>query len=132
MTSWKYNNKTVRKPPKTAYGFVYKITHKPSGQYYIGMKLLYSKRTRPPLKGYKRKRRDLIESNWKTYWGSSKEFNAFVEREGTTPFVREILEWCPSKTACKYRELVHQINNDVLNDPLSFNGIIQVRLRRTK
>ena len=59
--------------PEGAVGFVYEIHHKPSGKWYIGKKILKRKRTRPPLKGYKRKRVDYIDSDWLKYTGSNVE-----------------------------------------------------------
>ena len=54
--------------PPDAVGFVYKIIHLPTNKYYIGKKSLSQKRTLPPLKGYKRKRIVISESNWQNYW----------------------------------------------------------------
>ena len=70
---WNYNNKKLIKKPENSVGFVYKITNLDTGQMYIGKKSFVKKRTRPPLKGYKRKRVDYIESDWKTYQSSNKE-----------------------------------------------------------
>ena len=50
--------------PEGTIGFVYMITNKEDGKFYIGKKSLYSHRTLPPLKGYKRKRKVIKESNW--------------------------------------------------------------------
>ena len=40
------------------------ITNKDTNEFYIGKKSLYSHRTLPPLKGYKRKRKVIKESKW--------------------------------------------------------------------
>ena len=56
--AWHYNGKPVNElsdMPDGTIGFIYKITNKETGQFYIGKKSLYSHRTLPPLKGYKRK-----------------------------------------------------------------------------
>ena len=59
--------------PEDAVGFVYEIFHKPTGKRYIGKKILKTKRTRPPLKGKKRKRIDYVDSKWAKYTGSNSE-----------------------------------------------------------
>ena len=52
------------------FGFVYRITNLQTGQQYIGRKYFVQKR-KP--RGSRRKRTS--ESNWKAYYGSSKELN---------------------------------------------------------
>lgn len=70
---WLYDGKeisSINDMPTETIGFVYEITHKPTGKKYIGKKSLYHKKTRPPLKGYKRKRVEYVESDWLSYYGS--------------------------------------------------------------
>ena len=52
--------------------FIYMITNKDTNEFYIGKKSLYSHRTLPPLKGYKRKRKVIKESKWRDYCSSNK------------------------------------------------------------
>lgn len=111
-------------------GFVYIITHKPTGKYYVGKKNFWFRKTQPPLKGNKNKRHTVVESDWKSYWGSSKEFLAFVQKQGTKSFTRKILHHCKTKWDMSYNELLEQISRNVLFDSKSYNGIINVRLRR--
>ena len=113
-------------------GFVYKITHQKTGKYYIGKKTFWKKLRRKPLKGKKRVRKDVVESKWRDYWGSSKKFTEYVEKEGKNKFTRQIIRLCKTKSELSYQELLYQIKFDVLNDEDSFNGIIQVRINRTK
>jgi len=113
-------------------GFVYKILHKPTGKYYIGKKTFWSKSRKKPLKGKKRSRVSFIESDWKTYWGSSKNFTGFVSKNNKKDFTRTILHLCKTKSEMSYKELIEQINHDVLNDDNSFNGWISVKLYRTE
>ena len=57
---WNYKGKQIKDRsdlPKEAIGFVYKIHNWKESKYYIGKKILLNKRTKPPLKGYKRKRK---------------------------------------------------------------------------
>lgn len=114
-------------------GFVYKITHKPTGKYYIGKKFYWSKRTLRPLKGHKNKRHRVVESDWKDYWGSSNKFKEFREEvNDDSQFRRKILHNCKTKFECSYIELLYQLEYDVLFDKKSFNEIINVRLRKRK
>lgn len=113
-------------------GFVYVIQHKETCKYYIGKKSFWKSIRRKPLKGHKRVRLDRIESDWKNYWGSSKKFVEYVKKEGKNKFNRHILCLCKTKSEMSYRELLKQIDYNVLNDPYSYNGIINVRLNKTK
>ena len=119
--------------PEEPVGFVYKITRIADGKFYIGKKLLRSKVTKKPLKGKRFKRHSTKESDWKTYWGSSKELVADIEKYGTEAFKREIIYPCDSKFDLAYSELLTQINYNVMNPhTLTYNGIINVRLRRPR
>ena len=56
---WHYKGKVIKDRtdlPLKAIGFVYKIRNLKTDKLYIGKKILLNKRTKPPLKGYKRKR----------------------------------------------------------------------------
>ena len=73
---WNYKGQRIKSRedlPAEAIGFVYRILNRRTEQVYIGKKILLNKRTRPPLKGYKRKRVDYVESNWMKYTGSNSE-----------------------------------------------------------
>jgi hypothetical protein len=96
-------------------GFVYLITHKETGRYYLGKKSFWS-RVKP--KG--KTRRKTIESNWKNYWGSSKEFLTYVKEEGKDKFIREIIHLCVYKKQMTYWETYEQYTRGVLFDELCF------------
>ena len=99
---WIYKNKEINNLsdiPNNAIGFVYIIINKETTEWYIGKKNLYSYRTLPPLKGYKRKRKVTKESNWLTYQSS----NSTV-KEWISP-MKEIIEWCNTKKQLTYREM---------------------------
>ena len=73
---WIYKQTQIKKLedlPKKTFGFIYEVHHIESGKKYIGKKQLMSNRTLPPLKGQKRKRKVVKESDWKTYYGSQKK-----------------------------------------------------------
>ena len=80
---WNYKGKEIKQRsdlPIKAIGIVYSIYNKLEDKTYIGKKILLNKRTKPPLKGYKRKRIDYVESNWLTYTGSNKETKNWKKR----------------------------------------------------
>jgi len=112
-------------------GFVYIVTDTVSGMKYIGKKGFFSKVTKPPLKGKKRKRRSIKESDWKTYCGSSESVKTLVEENGLDHFEREILHLCKSKGEMSYTEMREQIVRDVLLKPDEyFNGFVGGKIHR--
>ena len=103
--------------PEGTIGFIYRITHNITGQYYIGKKSLYSHRTLAPLKGYKRNRKVIKEMKWQDYCSS----NDVVKTWTNEPITKEILRFCQSKKALTYYELQEQFANNVLADEKSLN-----------
>ena len=113
-------------------GFVYLITHRRTGLKYIGKKTFHKKVTRPPLKGKTKKRRSTVESDWKTYCGSSEIVKKLLVEEGLDSFDREILHLCKTKGELNYLEMFEQVQRGVLFKPEEYlNGIIQVRINRS-
>lgn len=96
-----YDGTILETPPEGATGFVYKITRIADGKFYIGKKQLTFRRTKQ-VKG--KRQRYVIESDWKTYYGSSAELQEDVARLGEDAFHREILHMCQSKSECNYLE----------------------------
>ena len=78
----------VCEPPPDSIGFVYKITNSLTGRAYIGKKLLQFKGTKQ-VKG--KKKRTLVESDWRTYNGSNVELQNDIAALGETNFVFTIL-----------------------------------------
>ena len=130
---WYYKNKPINEIDISKYkAFVYLITNLVDGRQYIGKKLTESTRTRPPLKGQKRKRKIRSESDWRDYWSSSDELKADVERLGKDNFKREIIHLCTNKGTASYLEMKEQVLNEVLENPDKwYNGIIQCKVHRT-
>lgn len=126
--SWHYQNTLVKEIPEGIIGFVYIITNLKTGQKYIGKKLAQFKKTKPPLKGKKLKRRSTIESDWREYYGSSDRLNADVQSLGPDNFTREILYLCKSKAEMSYLEAREQFERRVLESDEYYNGIINVRV----
>ena len=125
---WIYGQKTVEELPEDVVGFVYQITNMTNGRMYIGKKLARFKRSRPPLKGRKNKRRYKVDSDWRDYYGSSDELTADVLKLGKDKFQREILYYCHSKAELSYVEAREQFARKVLESNDYYNGHIRVRV----
>lgn len=130
--NWTYRGKNIEEIPKEYCGFVYLITNLTNNKKYIGKKLSKFKKTRPPLKGRKNKRRTEVESDWKTYWGSSDRLNEDVKQLGEKNFTREILYFCKSRGELSYLEAKEQFDRKVLETDEYYNGIINVRVGGSK
>jgi hypothetical protein len=109
-------------------GFVYCITEIPTNKKYIGKKLWVSKRKLPPLKGQKRKRTKIVETDWRTYYGSSDLVNQLLKEHGESHFHREILHFCYNKSELSYLEAKEQFDRNVLLSEEYYNGIINCRI----
>ena len=116
--------------PEDAFGFIYEITNTVNQRKYIGKKQMVKRIKRQPLKGKKRKRIDLVESDWKTYTGSSDRLNADIEELGKDTFTFQILRFCGSKFELSYFESKMQFERDVLLSEDYYNGIINCRIGR--
>lgn len=125
---WVYDNKVIESIddiPSGSVGFIYEVTHIPSGKKYIGKKALYHKKTKPPLKGYKRKRVEFVESDWKSYYGSHEEVKSLLKEVGSEIFKREIMEFSKSKKRLSYLETKYLFQREVLeNQDKYFNSNI--------
>jgi hypothetical protein len=129
---WTYEGEPVDELPKDCEGFVYLITNLENGRKYVGKKLAKFKKTRPPLKGRKNKRREKVESDWQDYWGSSDNLKEDVEKLGPEKFSREILHFCNSRGLMSYLEAREQFERRVLETNEYYNGIINVRVGGSK
>mgnify|MGYP000953730413 CR=1 FL=1 len=125
---WTYKNEVITELPKDCVGFVYLITNTKNGRKYIGKKLARFKRSRPPLKGRKNKRRYKVDSDWQDYYGSSDDLTIDVNRLGKENFTREILFYCKSKAELSYVEAREQFARKVLETNDYYNGHIRVRV----
>ena len=126
--TWTYEDKPIKDLPEGVVGFVYQITNNETGRKYIGKKLAQFKKSRPPLKGRRNKRRYKIESDWKEYFGSSDALNEDIEKLGKEKFTRQILFYCKSKAELSYIEAREQFARKVLESDDYYNGHIRVRV----
>jgi len=131
--SWIYKDQIITsldQIPENAIGFVYEITQISTGKKYIGKKSLYSYRTLPPLKGQKRKRKVIKESDWNKYYGSQADLKLLV-KENKQDFYREILEFAFTRKTLTYLENKYLFSKGVI-EPNSnyFNDNIESRYFR--
>ena len=129
---WHYQGKEFIPPEDFSsddyYGFVYLITNQTTGKMYIGKKFFWSKKTLPITKTRKRRKRLLVESDWRNYYGSNVHLQEEVNTHGDEIFYREILHLCKTKGECAYMEAKEQFARDVLISDKYYNGIINCRI----
>ena len=107
------------------FGFVYRITNLQNGRKYIGRKYFTQCRK---LRGSRRKRTS--ESDWKTYYGSSKELTEDRKLLGSNCFKREIISLHRTKGKVNYEEtrqlFLHNVLTESFDDgtPLYYNSNI--------
>ena len=99
---WFYNDKEFDLTPEDYQGFVYMITELDTDKKYIGKKYFWKPKTLPKTKSRKRRIKTRVESDWKIYYGSSKEVKQLVETRGEDKYKREILKLCKTKGECSY------------------------------
>jgi hypothetical protein len=126
---WIFEGKEFSDVPKDIIGFVYMITNTQTGKRYIGKKLFTRSKTKQ-VKG--KRKRSRVESDWKEYYGSSKQLLSDIAANGREHFHREILYLCKSKGTCSYYEAKLQFQYAVLEHPdLFYNDQIMCRIHRT-
>ena len=107
------------------FGYVYRITNLQNGRQYIGRKY-FTQRRKP--RGARRK--VTSESDWKTYYGSSKELAADRKLLGNSAFRREIISLHRTLGKVNYEETKQLFLNNVLTEsfddgtPLYYNSNI--------
>ena len=130
---WLYKNKEVNSiedMPEGTFGFIYEVLHKPTGRKYLGKKVLQFNRTLPPLKGQKRKRKVVKESDWKTYYGSHAEIKGLIKEQKQDEFERNILQFVPTKKLLTYFECKYLFINEVLEHQEYINDNILAKFYR--
>ena len=107
------------------FGFVYRITNLESGKQYIGRKYFTSTR-----KSGSSRRKRTSESNWKAYYGSSKELTEDRKLLGNNSFRREIISLHKTKGWVNYEETKQLFLNNVLEEDNYYNSNILGRYMR--
>jgi hypothetical protein len=110
--------------PKDSVGFIYLVTHINTGKKYVGRKILKVNRKLPPLKGKKRARRVVKESDWKSYYGSNENIRQMIKEGKNSEFKREILKFAFSKKELSYLETKELFKRNVLERDDYFNDNI--------
>lgn len=128
---WKYWDEFN---PEDYLGFVYKITNLTNGKFYIGKKMFIhnkkhklTKKQLAELEGRGRKPTHetlKVESDWQTYWGSSKELLKDVQELGEEYFECAILKLCKTKKQLTYWEMHYQCTNECLINSRCYNDNI--------
>ena len=117
---WTFNGKPFNSEDIQKYvGFVYVIIQHDSGRRYIGRKYFHTlRKTRGKTKRVRK------ESDWKSYYGSSRELLAAVESTGKENFKRVILSLHTTKGDVNYEEVKQQFQNNVLENTIYYNDNI--------
>ena len=107
---WLYDGKVFESEDiKDYFGFCYILIDLENGIKYIGRKYFYSVRKK---KGIRKKVRS--ESDWKTYYSSSKKIQQMVLESGPNRFKREILSLYKKKGQVNYNETKLLFQHNVL------------------
>lgn len=125
---WYYCNEPYDEAPEKYQGFVYLITETNTGKKYIGKKFFWKPKTLPKTKTRKRRVKTRVESDWRDYYGSSKEVKLLVEKNGKDKYKREILRLCETKGECSYYEAKLQFEYDVLLRDDFYNEFIGCKI----
>ena len=110
-----------------AFGMVYLITHTPTGKKYIGKKFFTKAKTRQ-VKG--KKKRSRVASDWLTYWGSNKELQEEVKKNGEEQYTREILHLGKSRSECSYYETFEIFSRHALLSEAYYNQWVSCKIRK--
>lgn len=110
------------------FSIIYCTTNNITGIKYIGKKQLWSKLTKPPLKGYKRKRKITKPSDYLEYYGSSEQLKKDLELYGKENFTREVLDIASCKWEASFQELLWQLKYNAISSDDYLNGILNIRL----
>ena len=125
---WTYNDNEYDETPEEYQGFVYIITELDTDKKYIGKKFFWKPKTLPVTKKRKRRVKTRVESDWRKYYGSSKEVQQLLELKGSDNFKRVILRLCKTKGECSYFEAKYQFDNDVLLRDDYYNEFIGCKI----
>ena len=126
--SWYYNDNLYDDTPEEYQGFVYEITELESNKKYIGKKNFWKPKVLPKNSKRKRRIRTRVESDWRTYFGSSGLLTERIEKQGTRHYKRVILRLCKTKGEMSYYEAKLQFEKDVLLSDEYYNEFIGCKI----
>jgi len=115
------------------HGFIYEIEFS-NNMRYIGRKNFFHNKTLPPLKGQKRKRKKVVESDWQNYIGSIKEpsFKEGLKNGDITPIRRTILRFCNTPWEMTYYETRYLFVKNCLLSEYYYNSNILGKFYKPK
>lgn len=133
---WRFKGRSIEDISEfgeDAVGFIYEVSFT-NGMKYLGRKALYHNFTRPPLKGYKRKRKGVRESDWKKYIGSPKDAELLESLKSGEIKVssKEILHICFSNWEMTYYETKFLFEKDCILADNYYNNNILGKFYRPK
>lgn len=131
MNNWLYEKKEITSLedfPADTFGYIYMVTHVPSGLSYLGKKSLYHNVKRKltkkelaemPVTRGRKVTTEIVkkESDWKTYFGSAKPILTLIKDGKQEEFTRQILQLVPNKKLLTYYECKHLFTQGVLENP---------------
>ena len=131
---WLYKEQVIEKiedMPQGTFGFIYMTTHNSSGISYIGKKSLYHNVKRKltkkeladmPVTRGRKVTTEVIqkESDWKTYYGSTKQIVELIKGGKQEDFTREIIQFVFNKKLLTYYECKYLFKYGVLEHPLEY------------
>jgi len=126
--TWYYNDKIFNETPEDYQGMVYEIIELDTQKKYIGKKNFWKPKILPKNKSRKRRIRTRVESDWRSYYGSSGFLNSLIEEYGEHKFRRKILRLCKTKGEMSYYEAKLQFENDVLLSDEYYNEFIGCKI----
>jgi len=137
---WVYQEKLINNiedlGESIPFGFIYIITHIPTGKKYLGKKqIYYSTKTKlgkkevaalPKGLGRPQKFKQVVkESDWKNYYGSNEIIKQLIKEGRQNEFTREIIHLVYNKKMLSYLEIKYQFSYGVLeNQDIWMNGNI--------
>ena len=123
---WLYKNQEIKEltdMPENTFGYIYEITHLPTGKKYLGKKQLISVQKKALGKKElaliidkraSKKKTVIKETDWKTYYGSQEDVKQLVKDSDLKDFKREILMFVSNKKLLTYYEDKYLYINEVI------------------
>ena len=128
--TWYFNNTNAEFTENDIgdnFGFVYLITHNPTGRKYIGKKF-FTKAATKQVKGKRKRIRK--SSDWVDYWGCNKTLQEEVKLNGAEQYTREILHLCKTRSTCSYWESWEIFNRHALLSESFYNQWVSCKIRK--